>query len=110
MPDYERYETVEMREMFDGIHVSMFQIFHGEAVQYYITELYAKDGEGVQEHITQSDTLLDDGEVDGQQTDRFGILNDMLVSIAMQDEATAAGTLEEYMYQDYCSRELFRVL
>lgn len=108
--DYERYETMEMREMFEGIHVSMFQIFHGEAVQYYITELYSENGEEVQEHITQSDTLYNDGKVEGGEGDRFGILNDMLVSIGMQDEATAAGMLEEYMYQDFCSRELFRVL
>lgn len=108
--DYERYETVEMREMFDGIHVSMFQIFHGETVQYYITELYSEDGEEMQEHITQSDTLYNDGKVDGKEGDRFGILNDMLVSIGMQDETTAASMLEEYMYQDFCSRELFRVL
>lgn len=108
--DYGHYETAEMREMFDGIHVSMFQIFHGETVQYYITEMYSENGEGVQEHITQSDTLYNDGKVDAGEGDRFGILNDMLVSISMQDEATAAGTLEEYMHLDFCSRELFRVL
>ncbi len=108
--DHERYETVQMREMFDGIHVSMFQIFQGEAVQYYITEMVSEDGEGMQEHITQSDTLYSDTKVDGQEGDRFGILNDMLVSIGMQEEATATKTLEEYMYQDFCSRELFRVL
>lgn len=105
-----RYETEEMREMFEGIHVSMFKLFHGEAVQYYITELYAQEGEEVQEHITQSDTLYNDGKADGGEGDRFGILNDMLVSIDMQDEATASEMLEEYMYQDFCARELFRVL
>ncbi len=108
--DEERYETEEMREMFEGIHVSMFQIFHGEAVQYYITEMYAGDGGQVTEHITQSDTLSNEGKVDGGSADRFGILNDMLVSIGIQDEVTASGLLEEYMYQDFCSRELFRVL
>ncbi len=106
----ERYETEEMREMFEGIHVSMFQIFHAEAVQYYITEMYAEDGGQVTEHITQSDTLSNEGKVDGGSADRFGILNDMLVSIGIQDEVTASGLLEEYMYQDFCSRELFRVL
>ncbi len=108
--DDERYETEEMREMFEGIHVSMFQVFHGEAVQYYITEMYAEDGGQVTEHITQSDTLSNEGKMDGGSGDRFGILNDMLVSIGIQDEATASGLLEEYMYQDFCSRELFRVL
>ncbi len=108
--DYERYETVQMREMFDGIYVSMFRIFHDEAVQYYITEMLSEDGAGAQEHITQSDTLYNDDKVDGGEGDRFGILNDLLVSLGLQDEATVLGTLEEYMYQDFCSRELFRVL
>lgn len=107
--DYEHYEVKEMREMFEGIHVSMFRIFHGEAVQYYITESYSENEE-FQEHATQSDTLYNDIKETEGAADRFAILNDMFVSISMQDEATASGMLEEYMYQDFCSRELFRVL
>jgi len=110
LADYEHYEIEEMREMFEGIHVSMFRIFHGEAVQYYITEQYFEDGEGVQEQVTQSDTLYNDGKADAGAPDRFGILNDMLVSIEVQDELTVLGILEEYLYQDFCARELFRVL
>ncbi len=72
--------------------------------------MYAEDGGQVTEHITQSDTLSNEGKMDSGSGDRFGILNDMLVSIGIQDEATASGLLEEYMYQDFCSRELFRVL
>ena len=79
-------------------------------MQYYITEMLSEDGAGAQEHITQSDTLYNDDKVDGGEGDRFGILNDLLVSLGLQDEATVLGTLEEYMYQDFCSRELFRVL
>ena len=108
--DYEHYEIEEMREMFEGIHVSMFRIFHGETVQYYITEQYFENGERVQEQVTHSDTLYNDDKADAGAQDRFGILNDMLVSIGMQDEVTASSLLEEYMYQDFCTRELFRVL
>ena len=43
--------------MYEGIHVSMFQLFHGETIQYYITESYAEDGGYLQEHVTQSGTL-----------------------------------------------------
>ena len=45
----EHYEIQEMREMYEGIYVSAFQLFHGEALQYYITETYAEEGAGVQE-------------------------------------------------------------
>lgn len=103
------YEVMEMREMFEGIHVSMFRIFHGESVQYYITEAYSENDEH-REHATQSDTLYNDIKETQGIPDRFAILNDMLVSISMQDEATASDMLEEYLYQDFCARELFRVL
>lgn len=104
----ERYEAMEMREMFEGIYVSMFRIFQGEAVQYYITETAPEQSEGASEYATQSDTLYYDAKEGGG--DRFSILNDIIVSLGMQDEETALGMLGEYMYRDFCSRELFRVL
>lgn len=108
--DYGRYETEEMREMYEGIHVSMFQLFHGETLQYYITESFSENGEPPQERVTQSDTLS--GRTGGTDDieDRFNILNDIMVSISLQDEATAQQLTEEYLYQDFCVRELFRVL
>lgn len=106
----ENYETEEMREMFEGIHVSMFRIFYGEAVQYYITEQYADDGGILREQVTQSDTLYSDDKADADSSDRFGILNDMFLSISMQDEKTESDMLEEYIYKDFCSKELFKVL
>lgn len=108
--EYEHYETEEMREMFEGIHVSMFRIFHGEAVQYYITEQYVDDDGKVREQVTHSDTLYSDDKADEASSDRFGILNDMFLSISMQDEKTASDMLEEYMHKDFCSKELFKVL
>ncbi len=99
----DRFEAMVMKEMFDGIFVGMFKIFQGEAVQYYITE---DTDDGV--HATQSDTLhFDESDEDG--SDRFGILNEMLVSLEMQDEETALKMLEEYVRRDFCARELFRV-
>lgn len=78
-------------------------------MQYYITEAYSENDE-LREHATQSDTLYNDIKETQGIPDRFAILNDMLVSISMQDEATASDMLEEYLYQDFCARELFRVL
>lgn len=111
----EHYEIQEMREMYEGIYVSAFQLFHGEALQYYITETYAEEGAGVQEHITHSDTIFGDfqSENDRTQTNqegRFDLLNDIMVGISMQDEATAEQLTEEYLYQDFCARELFHVI
>ncbi|GFI21726.1 hypothetical protein IMSAGC011_00499 [Lachnospiraceae bacterium] len=118
--DYESYDIREMKEMYEGIHVSMFQLFHGETIQYYITENYAEDGGYPQEHVTQSGTLYGRSETDpegylsgkGQYDidDRFNILNDILLSVSLQDEVTAQQLTEEYLYQDFCVRELFKVL
>ncbi len=106
----ESYEVQEMREMYDGIYVSIFQLFHGEALQYYITESFTNaDGEQG-EHITQSDTLLGDAQDDAGGYSRFAVLNDIMVSAEMQDAATAERLTEEYLYQDFCARELFKVL
>lgn len=104
------YEIEEMREMYEGIHVSMFQLFHGETLQYYITETFSEDGAPAQEHVTQSDTLSGRSDVARDTDDRFDLLNDIMVSASLQDEATAQQLMEEYLYQDFCVRELFRVL
>ena len=37
-------------------------------------------------------------------------MNDIMVGISMQDEATAEQLTEEYLYQDFCARELFHVI
>jgi len=117
--DYECYEIREMKEMYEGIHVSMFQLFHGETIQYYITESFLENGE-VQECVTQSGTLSGKSEAasgspaSGKQQynvdDRFDILNDILLSISLHDEVTAQQLTEHYIYQDFCVRELFKVL
>ncbi|MDE7478248.1 MAG: hypothetical protein K2M91_09915, partial [Lachnospiraceae bacterium] len=110
------YEIREMKEMYEGIHVSMFQLFHGETVQYYITESYLEPGEGIRDHVTQSGTLSGKSEtsvnISGKQNvdDRFSILNDIMLSISLHDETTAQQLTEEYLYQDFCVRELFKVL
>lgn len=109
------YEIREMKEMYDGIHVSMFQLFYGETIQYYITENYLDDDNVPREHVTQSGTLSGLSETSaasGKQgaDDRFSILNDILLSIGVRDEVTAQQLTEDYVYQDFCVRELFKVL
>ncbi|MDE7273886.1 MAG: hypothetical protein K2N95_12630 [Lachnospiraceae bacterium] len=118
--NYECYEIREMKEMYEGIHVSMFQLFHGETIQYYITESCLENKETLQEHVTQSGTLYGKSEVDFVSTasgiqqydteDRFNILNGIMLSISLHDEVTAQQLTEDYIYQDFCVRELFKVL
>lgn len=118
--NYECYEIREMKEMFEGIHVSMFQLFHGETIQYYVTESSLENGELRQERVTQSGTLSGrsdashgspaSGSRQYDADDRFNILNDILLSISLHDEVTAQQLTEDYIYRDFCVRELFKVL
>lgn len=118
--DYECYEIREMKEMYEGIHVGMFQLFHGETIQYYVTESLIENGEILQERVTQSGTLSGRSEAEpGSPTsgnrqydadDRFNILNDILLSISLHDEVTAQQLTEDYIYRDFCVRDLFKVL
>ena len=111
--DYGRYDIKAMQEMYAGIYVVMFQLFHGETLQYYITENFIEDGKVPQERVTQSGTLAGKTEETaegGTTADRFNILNDIMISTSLQDGTTAQQLTEDYLYQDFCVRELFRVL
>lgn len=99
------YEIEEIPEMYGGIFVKVFSLFHGEALQYYISEFaYGK------EQFTESNTLFGEDMQNILQEGRFFRINDILVSLDMQDTVTAGQMLEEYLQQDYCTRELFRVI
>ena len=91
--------------MYSGIFVKTFSLFHDEVLQYYITE--SVDGE---EQVTESNTVFGEDRQCMIQEGRFPRVNDILVSLSVQDTTTAWHLVEEYMQQDYCARELFRVL
>jgi hypothetical protein len=94
-----------MREMYDGIYVAMFGIFSDEVLQYYISESQL-------DNATQSDMLSPKMDAGLQKTsdDRYGVLNDIMVSISLQDDITAQQLTAEYLKQDFCARDLFRVI
>lgn len=101
--DEEQYITEDMKDMFEGIFVKDFELLHGEAVQYYITE-YTND----EEYVTESNTLF--GEEGQPQEGRFGMLNDIMLSVEMNDEQAMNELTEEYLRQDFLTRELFYVV
>lgn len=98
------YRVEEMQEMADGIYVKAFDLFYGEVMQYYIID----EKDGTQE-LTRSDILQGSAEAD-KKDDRFSRLNDIMISLEMQDDVTCDLLLEEYLWQDYYTREVFRVI
>lgn len=101
--DEEQYITEDMKDMFEGIFVKDFELLHGESVQYYITEYI--NGE---EHVTESNTLS--GDEQQAQEYRFGMLNDIMLSVEINDEQAMNELTEEYLRQDFLTRELFYVV
>lgn len=99
------YESEDMQEMYGGIFVKMFSLFRGETLQYYITEM--TDG---REQLSESDILFGEDLPGAASDGRFFRINDILTSIDMQDEVTAEVLLEEYLEQDYITRQLFYVI
>ena len=99
------YEVEEMPEMYNGIFVKAFSLFHDEVLQYYITENVAGE-----EQVTESNIIFGSDRHYVMQEGRFSRINDILVSLSVQDTTTAWQLVEEYMQQDFCARELFRVL
>ena len=98
------YHCEEMKQVMDGIYVKDFTLFQGELLQYYITEEI--DG---QETITFSDSIQ--GAYEGERTgERFGQLNDVIISMSVKDEVAEKKLLEEYLFKDYCVREIFRTI
>lgn len=103
--DEKEYEVEEMPEMYNGIFVKAFSLFHDEVLQYYITENVAGE-----EQVTESNIIFGSDRHYVMQEGRFSRINDILVSLSVQDTTTAWQLVEEYMQQDFCARELFRVL
>lgn len=105
------YETEEMKEMYSGIYVKSFSLFNNDTLLYYISE---KHGES--ENVTLSNTLEADSSI-AQSSHllpdtrcRYSMLDDIFVSMNMHDDKTTKSMLEEYLQEDFCARELFRVI
>ena len=79
-----------------------FVLFFGETVQYYITE--EKDGE---EQLTESGTLQRSDETGDEEESRYRLINDIVVSRALQDRDTMDRLLEEYYRKDFIGGKLF---
>ena len=95
----------ELVEMYEGIYVRECTLFAGEILQYYIAE----EVDGV-ESITYSYTIHPEYEEMQNEEGRFGKLNDICISMEMQDDTTAKKLMEDYLHEDYVARELFRTI
>ena len=104
----EDYKKTEMREVYEGVFCSMFVLFFGEKLLYYIVEEYPCERE-TKEEITGSGSIArSDLETDVPGS-RFQILNDIVIAEALQDYDTVDQMLLEYERTDAMQKELFHL-
>lgn len=98
------YCTEEMREIYPGIYQKEFRLFLGEQLQYYVTE-----GWGEEEQFVMSGNLEQSGVMEESRQGKFGLLNDILLSMEMHDYATADVLVKEYAQNDYLAAKMLRI-
>jgi len=86
------YRTEQMEHIYEGIYGKQMILFYGDKLQYYITE----EAEG-KSKVTQSDAVKISHWSNVHGESRYDMLNDMAVSIEMQDEQTLVQMMENYL-------------
>jgi hypothetical protein len=99
------YMVEDMKMIYDGMFVKSFVLFYGESLQYYITE--EKDGEV--KHTESHNLVFEEMNPDTSQG-RYEMINDILASRALNDDATFERLLHGYAVADYVAGEVFHPL
>lgn len=96
------YIVENMDSVYEGLYVKEFVLFFGEVLQYYIVE--EQDGA---ENLTESgskqrsDTGLETSD------SVYGRINDIVISLTMQDYDTFDYMLEEYYKAEHYNKNMF---
>lgn len=98
------YHTMEMKDMYGGVCCSLFVLFFGEKLFYYITE--ERDGNA---ELTESDSVSRNDIGHAVVSTRFEMLNDVVISETLQDYEAVNQMLLEYTETDYLQNALFEL-
>ncbi len=105
----EEYKKAEMKEVYEGVYCSMFVLFFGEKLFYYIMEEYDTE-DGRQKELAGSGELSGGDKEQEKQEGRFHLLNDIVTAHVLQDYDTLEHMLLEYENTDYIQERLFTLL
>lgn len=103
--DGENFVKEDMPDVYDGIFVKQFVLFFGEMVQYYISEEY-----GNQVEVTQSSRITSNDVYAQQDESRYNLLNQMLMSSALQDDKSLYHNMKQYAGFDEVTKKVFKLL
>lgn len=99
------YNVENMENMFEGIFVKQFVLFYGDTIQYYITEHKNND-----EELTESGSITNQTVSSGMSQGRYGMINDMLACIELQDLSTMKKMMNGYVISEQLSKTIFKPL
>lgn len=100
----DEYLSEYMHDVYGGVCFKDFVLFFGESLQYYITE--EVNGE---EQLTESGNLQMSDIVGETRSNRYELINDMIISRTLQDYDTMDSLLEEYCHREYWNGQLFHL-
>ena len=103
--DGENFIREDMVNVYAGIFVKTFVLFFGDVVQYYIAE--ELDG---QVSVTESNRLSNNDVLAKNDTSRFHLINQMLISATLQDYNSEFVSMEQYAEYEETTRNLFKLL
>ncbi len=98
----EDYLSEYMQEVYSGVFFKEFVLFFGENIQYYIMEESANG-----EQLTESGSLQKSDIMNDNPDSKYEIVNDMMISMTLQDDDTLDHLLEEYYRREYLDHRLF---
>lgn len=102
----EDFIVEQLPDLYEGIFVRDFTLFHNETLQYYVEEV-PLEGEPI---ITESITVRGDEIQRNEEEDKYGQINMMLVAREMKDEKTLLSLIRNYAKTEYAMRKVFKGL
>lgn len=103
--DGEQFLAEDMPDVYDGIFVKSFVMFFGEIVQYYISEEY-----GNEVSVSESNRIVNNDVYGEDDESRYNLLNQMMISNALQDEAALYHNMKQYAGYQEVTEKLFKLL
>ena len=98
----EDYLSEYMQEVYSGVFFKEFVLFFGENLQYYIMEESENE-----EQLTESGSLQKSDIMNESPDSKYEIINDMMISMTLQDDTTLDHLIEEYYRREYLDHRLF---
>ncbi len=96
------YVSDYMQEVYGGVVFREFILFFGECLQYYIME---ENEAGAQ--LTESGSVQRNDVFIEPMANKYGMINDMMLSKVLQDYDTLDSLLEEYYRKEFLNEGLF---